>query len=119
MSKKHLFVLPILIVGFLMLSQCRSRTSGPEIMTLVAGTVTDSVGALPVAGAEVYFQDTVAYTHPSLSDSAGHWEHYFLGGGPATYYCKKRGYETKSLTVHTDFAGRPIKNADFQLVQED
>ncbi len=105
-----------LVSCVLLLPHCRSRTTNPEIYTPVSGTVTDSVTALPIADARVFFQDTIAYTHPAISDSLGEWRHSFLGGGPAVYYCMKDGYSTKSLIVQTTSPGQHIAQVNFRLV---
>lgn len=81
--------------------------------TAVKGTVTDSVSTDPLAGAEIFVDDTLESQPWYVTDSTGTYAVGALGRADWTIHCCVDGYAAKSTHVKGEGV---IENVDFEMV---
>ena len=114
----------VLIIFSLIIISCSGYMTDTGGRTTVSGTVIDSSNGLPLAGIQVYLDDTIYYQPDSImmaydpwteTDSTGYYKLSFEGYGAVLIIVRGDGYNSKSHEVRPTGINQIFEHIDFAL----
>ena len=96
---------------------CRLQTTDTGPTTTFLGTVVDSATMIPIDSARVVLSDTLEGYEAAFSDSTGRFELVGRGVGRFDVFCQKQGYNTKSVTLFSNFLRNRFDDMRFALAK--
>lgn len=93
-------------------------STGPEPISIIKGTVTNSITGAAVDSAQIVVGDTITSTKIFYSDQQGKYEAYPDTVGTVQVFCRKETYQTKMITVDLAVNQFVYENVNFELVKD-